>query len=94
MLPILSADQALLEGILMVGPKENVQRLLATKPEILQRRRFPRQVAARKYPILKKAVYTRRVLYGKDTCFLGMKRRDARRIKWAARKEGRALEGI
>lgn len=41
--------QALLEGILMVGPKKNVAAFV-TKPEILQRRRFPRRRCAKNTP--------------------------------------------
>ena len=51
--------QALLEGILMVGPKKNVAAFCDEAGNITTE-----EVAARKIPHFEKAVYTRRVLYG------------------------------
>lgn len=59
--------QALLEGILMVGPKKNVAAFCDEAGNITTEEGF-RAVAARKIPHFEKAVYTRRVLYGGYHC--------------------------
>lgn len=55
--------QALLEGILMVGPKKNVAAFCDEAGNITTEE-VSTPSLREKYPILKKAVYTRRVLYG------------------------------